>query len=188
MHAKLRINLVHTIWAGLFFLLTPFMLGCASLPDNLPEQKISRKVDLPRFMGRWYVIASNPTVFESGANNATETYTWNEAKQRIDVDFRFHQDTPNGKEKTIPQKGFVYDHVTNAEWRIQPFWPLKFGYLIIGLAEDYSDTTIGTPGRDNVWVMSRSPSLSEARYHEILQRLRTLGYDVSKIKKVPQVW
>jgi apolipoprotein D and lipocalin family protein len=184
----MRITLSPLTMAGFFALLTPFLIGCASSPKNLPEQKLSRKVDLPRFMGKWYVIASNPTIFESGANNATETYTWNEAEQRIDVDFRFRQDSPDGKEKTIPQKGFVFDHDTNAEWRIQPFWPLKFGYLIIGLADDYSYTMIGTPGRDNVWIMARRPSLPEARYQEILQRLRTLGYDTDKIKKVPQIW
>jgi apolipoprotein D and lipocalin family protein len=188
MNQKLKINLARLYRSSLFSILAPLVVACASAPQNLPDQKLKRKVDLPRFMGKWYVIASNPTIFESGATNAVETYTWNEAEQRIDVDFRFRQDTPDGKEKKIPQTAFVYDHDTNAEWRIQPFWPLKFGYLIIGLADDYGDTTIGTPGRGNVWIMARKPKLPEARYQEILQKLITLGYDLSKIKKVPQVW
>lgn len=162
--------------------------GCTSVSKNLPDQKLNQTVDLPKFMGRWYVIASIPTMFETGAVNAVETYTWNEAKKRIDVDFRFRKDSPDGKEKLIPQKAFVFDEKTNAEWRIQLFWPLKFAYLIIDLSEDYSDTTIGVPNRGNVWIMSRKPTLSTERYEAILAKLKNLGYDLDKLKKVPQIW
>ncbi len=156
--------------------------------NSFPEQTLQRKVDLPRFMGSWYVIASIPTMFETGAVNAVETYTWNEKENRIDVDFRFRKDSPEGKEKTIPQKAFIYNEKTNAEWRIQFFWPLKFAYLIIDLADDYSDTTIGVPNRNYTWIMARNPTIPEDRYAKILARLKTLGYDLNALKKVPQVW
>ena len=94
-------------------------------------------VDINRFMGKWYVIANIPTFIEKGAYNAIETYTWNDEEDRIDVDFKFNLDSFDGKEKSYPQKAFIYNKKTYAEWRIQPFWPLKFAYLITDLASDY---------------------------------------------------
>jgi len=163
-------------------------VACSGVNKNLPEQKTVPHVNLPRFMGKWYVIASIPTMFEKGAVNAIETYTWNEEDQLIDIDFRFRQDSATGKEKSIPQKGFIFDKNSNAEWRIQPFWPLKFAYLIIDLAKDYSDTTIGVPDRGHVWIMAREPSLPATRYNAIVAKLKSLGYDMSALKTVPQVW
>lgn len=171
----------------LFFLLL-FLVGCASSTAHLPDQPTAEYVDLPRFMGKWYVIASIPTSFEKGAVNATETYTWNAKEERVDVDFRYRQDTPDGKEKDIPQKGFIHNRETNAEWRIQPFWPLKFSYLILDVAPDYSDTVIGVPDRKNVWIMSRTPRLNELRYRQLMRKIEGWGYDIRELKMVPQVW
>ena len=153
---------------------------------DLPEQKVVSHIELPKFMGKWYVIANIPTMFEKGAYNATEFYNWNTKENRIDVDFRFNKDSFDGPEKSIPQKAFVYDHESNAEWRIQPIWPLKFAYLIIDVAADYSDTVIGVPGRDHVWIMARTPQIESARYQSIIAKISSLGYDLSKLQKVPQ--
>lgn len=171
---------------ALALLLIPSFLGCSSLDKKLPEQKAVHHVELEKFMGRWYVIANIPTRFEIGAYNATETYTWNEKGQFIEVDFRFRQDAFNGPEKKIPQKGFVFNRETKSEWRIQPFWPLQFVYLIVDVAPDYSDTIIGVPDRGNVWIMARSPQMSEERYQQLVTKIAAFGYDISELKKIPQ--
>ncbi|MFN7728727.1 MAG: lipocalin family protein [Bdellovibrio sp.] len=156
------------------------------MPTNLPPQPTVEHVEIPRFMGTWYVIATIPTMFETGAHNAVETYTWNESENRVDVDFRFRKDAFDGKEKAIPQKGFIYNQTTKAEWRIQPFWPLSFAYLIVDLAPDYSDTIIGVPNRKYVWIMARQPQMQADRYQALVTKVQTLGYDISKLILVPQ--
>ena len=156
--------------------------------NNEKQQKLVDYVDLERFMGDWYVISNIPTMFEKGAVNAIETYTWNEEKGIVDVGFTYNADTPDGKLKHMTQKGFIYDTKSNAEWRVQPLWPLKLGYLIIDLAEDYSYTVIGVPNRNYLWIMARESSLSDSVYDAILERVADQGYDLNKILKVPQVW
>lgn len=160
--------------------------GCNSMDKNLPPQPTVERVELPRFMGKWYVIASIPTSFEKGAFNATEIYTWNESKKRIDVDFKFNKDGFDGKVKSIPQTAWVYNEKTNSEWRVRPFWPLSFAYLIVDLASDYSDTIIGVPSRNYVWIMAREPQISDKRYEELVAKVKSLGYDLSKLQRVPQ--
>ena len=154
---------------------------------NLPAQPTVSRVEIPKFMGRWYVIASIPTIFEKQATNAVETYTWNESYHRIDVDFRFNKGRVDGPMKRIPQTGFIHDPKSNAEWRIRPFWPLSFVYLIVELASDYSDTMIGVPSRKHVWIMAREPRMNETRYNDLVAKAQALGYDISKLKKVPHV-
>jgi|FLOH01.1.fsa_nt_gi apolipoprotein D and lipocalin family protein len=150
-------------------------------------QKLVDQVDLKKFMGDWYVIASIPTMFEKRAVNAVENYTWN-AKGYVDVTFTYNQDKPDGKAKRMTQKGFIYDQESNAEWRVQPLWPLRLGYLILDLAEDYNYTVIGVPNRKYLWIMAREPSLSDSVYQNILGRVEQQGYAISEIHKVPQIW
>lgn len=159
-----------------------------STTENKEPLHTVTHVDIPKFMGDWYVIANIPTFVEEGATNAIESYSWNEKEQRIDVDFRYNKLTPEGELKKYPQKAWIYDKKTNAEWRVQPWWPLKFAYLVIDLAPDYSYTVIGVPSRKYVWIMARNSTLDKAVYQQILARLENLGYDISKIQKVPQVW
>lgn len=154
---------------------------------NQTPVKTAEKVDIQRFMGKWYVIANIPTFIEKGAHNATETYTWNEKENRIDVDFEFNADSFEGEKKSYPQKAFIYNKETNAEWRIQFFWPLKFAYLIMDVAQDYSYTVIGVPDRGHVWIMARTPSMPEETYQKLVADIKAQNFDVSELKKVPQL-
>lgn len=167
-------------------LCTILLLGaCETMKATEPLKTVSY-VDIPKFMGPWFVIANIPTFVEKGATNAVESYTWNDKEERIDVDFHYHKDHPGGELKSYPQKAWIYDTKTNAEWRVQPWWPLKFAYLVIDLAPDYSYTVIGVPSRNYVWIMARSKTLPPETLDAIYKKLETMGYDVSKIQKIPQ--
>lgn len=156
-----------------------YLAGCASKNEPL---KLVENVDVPKFMGKWYVIANIPTFIEKGATHGIEEYTWNEKENRIDVMFTQMKD---GEKKEYPQKAWV-DNKAGSKWKIQFFWPLKFDYLIVDLAKDYSWTVVGVPDRDHVWIMSREKTLDEKTYSEIVNRLKNQKFDISKIEKVKQ--
>jgi apolipoprotein D and lipocalin family protein len=155
------------------------------MPKDVKTQVVNQ-VDIKRFMGDWFVIASIPTPFEKGVYNGLETYTWNEEEQRIDVSFTFRKDGFNGPKDEITQKGWIEDPVGKAHWKVQPFWPLKFDYLVIDLADDYSWTTVGVPDKSYVWIMARKHTMKPEEYQKAIERIRRLGYDLEKLKKVPQ--
>ena len=67
-------------------------------------------------------------------------------------------------------------------------WPIKADYRIVYLDDDYSQTIIGRQKRDFVWIMARTPTISDADFEMLMQRSADLGYDVSKIERVPQQW
>lgn len=162
--------------------------GKSSLPALQPIQTV---VDMPRYMGKWFVIGVKPTYFEVGAHNAVEVYTWNQRDDCIDIDFTYNPDSFKAPAKKIPQKGFVHDKRTNAEWRVSPMWPLKLPYLIIELdstegTAPYEYTVIGYPSRAYVWIMARQPTMDEKLYDDICGRLKTQHhYDLDGLVKVP---
>jgi apolipoprotein D and lipocalin family protein len=152
--------------------------GCVST-GNLPAQKVVKQIDIKRYMGDWFVIAAIPTSFDS-PYNPVEHYTWNEKENRVDVDYHYNEDSLTGPLKHMNQNAFI-DSESNAEWKIQPFWPLRFSYLIVDLADDYSDVVIGVPSRKYAWIMARTTHMPEARFLAQKAKLQALGYDTSKL-------
>ncbi|MGB1009898.1 MAG: lipocalin family protein [Thiolinea sp.] len=146
-----------------------------------------KQVDLPRFMGDWYVIANIPTFLEKGAHNAVESYALKD-DGRIATTFSFNDGSFAGKRKQYNPTGFVVDNQSKASWDMQFLWPFKAEYKIIYLDEQYQQTIIGRSKRDYIWIMARQPQLSDAEYQKLLETAATLGYDTSLIQKVPQQW
>ncbi|MGB5421355.1 MAG: lipocalin family protein, partial [Desulfobacterales bacterium] len=164
-------------------LLLCFMIqGCTMAAKPIHTVK---SVDLERFMGDWYVIANIPTFIEKGAHNAVESYRLAE-DGTIETTFTFNKDAPNGPLKVYTPRGFPQDKSSNAVWGMQFIWPFKAEYRIIYLDENYSQTVIGRTKRDYVWIMARTPQIPDTDYARILDFLEFEGYDIQKIKKVPQ--
>jgi len=139
---------------------------------------------LERFMGSWYVLASIPTFLEKNAYGAVESYALN-PDGTVAVDFSFHKGAFDGPLKTMHPKGFVLDS-SNAVWGMRFIWPIKAEYRICYLESDYSAVIIGRTARDYVWIMARTPEVSAAEYAALVKRVAAMGYDVAKLRKVPQ--
>jgi apolipoprotein D and lipocalin family protein len=162
-------------------------LTLAACAGSGPEMKTVDYVDLERFMGDWYVIANIPTFLEKGAHNAVETYEMNK-DGTIATTFTFRDGGFDGEKKEYNPKGFVRDTGSNALWGMRFIWPIKADYRIVYLDDDYSQTIIGRQKRDFVWIMAREPNISEEDYAMLLGVVESLGYDVSRVERVPQSW
>jgi apolipoprotein D and lipocalin family protein len=161
------------------------LVGCQSAA--MPPLHTVAQVDLPRFMGDWYVIANIPTFIEKGAHNAVESY-------RLDKDgtiattFTFRAGGFSGEQKRYTPRGFVRDDPSNAIWGMQFIWPIKADYRITYLAGDYSQTIISREARDYVWIMARTPVIAEAEFQRLAKIVAGQGYDINKLQRVPQQW
>lgn len=160
------------------------MAGCAA---SLPRLKTVENVDIKRFMGPWYVIACIPTFIETKAYNAIETYRLKD-DGTIDTVFTFNKGAFDGPPKRYNPRGFIVDKVNNSTWGMRFVWPFKSEFLITHLSDDYGHTVIGRNKRDYVWIMARAPELSEVVYQRLVAELKEQGYDLSKLRIVPQRW
>lgn len=160
-----------------------FLLGgCATAPQA-PLPTVPR-VELSRFMGDWYVIAHLPTFIEREAFDAVESYQL-AADGTIATTFTFRAGAHDGPAKRYTPTGFVRDTVNNSTWGMQFVWPIKAEFLISYLDAGYTQTIIARNARDYVWIMARTPTISEADYAAHVERLRAWGYDVAKLRRVP---
>jgi apolipoprotein D and lipocalin family protein len=173
-------------------------MGASSSKQKLKAMDL--KLDMEGMMGKWYVISCIPTVFEKGAHNAVEKYSWrNEKAQALKVEFNYRTGSFNAKQNIMFQHGHVFNKETCAEWRVSPVLcgcplPVNLPFLILTVgekneAEQYSSVVVGYPDRSYLWIMARAPQIQEDTYADLVERCSTeWGYDTSKIYKVPQQW
>lgn len=170
--------------SALPLLLTLLLTGCAEARPPIPTVQ---NVDLQRFMGRWYVIGILPTRLERDNHNPVETYQL-DSKGNVCTWYRYRPDAANAPVKLLQSTGLVVPGTGNAEWKIRFFGLFKAQYKVGWLAEDYSQVMIVRDARDYLWYMARTPSVSESDYQAMLVRAGALGYDASRIERVPQHW
>jgi len=161
------------------------LMTCKNSMKATPLQPISKKIDLKRFMGDWYVIAHIPTFIEKEAYNAIERYELAE-DGTIATTFTFNKGYDDGPVKSYHPKGFVHNSETNAEWRMQFIWPFKAAFLITYLDDDYQTTVIGVPDRKYAWIMARTKTIPAAKLEKLEKFLADGGHDMSKLRRVPQ--
>ena len=142
-------------------------------------------VDLKKYSGKWYEIASYPQRFQKGCNCTTAEYTLSE-KGYVIVENRCNKDSINGKLSYIKGKAFVVKNSGNTKLKVQFFWPFKGKYWIIDLADDYSYAVVSHPSRKYLWILSRKADMNDSLYQQILSRLREKGFDLTKLKITPQ--
>ncbi|MEO8213186.1 MAG: lipocalin family protein [Myxococcales bacterium] len=166
-------------------------LGCASTTTErrgLPPLESVSKVELKRYLGTWYEIASFPQRFQRGCSFTTATYTLR-ADGDIDVLNRCRKATVGtsaGEETFALGRARVVDRVTNAKLEVSFFRPFWGDYWIIDLADDYRYAVVGHPSRDYLWILSRSPTMDEDTYQRLLEGLRTRGYDTLRLVRTQQ--
>ena len=163
-----------------------FLLSCVSSGEPA-SLRTAAFVDMERFMGDWYVVALIPTPFEKNIANGVENYRMND-KGEILVTYTYRKGSPEGKEKTMRQKGWIINSETNAEWKVRPLWPLKLPYYVLEVGSDYGYTVIGTDSKDYLWIMSRKPAMDGKELEEIIARMVERGYDRDSMQFMVQDW
>jgi len=141
---------------------------------NLPVAK----VDLKKYAGTWYSLYSIPTMFDKGSRETTTKYTLNkDGFYNVITTYK----KPDDEEiHSVTSKIFPADDGTS-KMKAQFVWPIKVDYWIIELAADYSYVVVGHPEHKLLFIMSRTTSLPQKTYADIVERCRAKGYDVSKL-------
>ena len=162
--------------------------GCAVSTTErlgLPPLTTVPAVDLSKYAGTWYEIASYPQSFQKGCTATMANYSARPDGE-INVVNRCRKDSLEGEEDTAEGRARVVDTTTNAKLEVSFFRPFWGDYWIIQLAPDYSYAVVGHPGRDYLWILSRTPQMDEAVYSGILAKLKEQGYELNRLQKTLQ--
>jgi apolipoprotein D and lipocalin family protein len=160
-------------------------LASVALADDekRPVQTVS-SVDLSRYTGTWYEIARYPNRFQKQCTgNVTASY---ELRDDGNVTVVNSCKTEDGETDTAKGKAKIVDSRTNARLKVSFFGPFYGDYWIINLGPNYEYAVVGTPDRNYLWILSRTPQMDEALYDVLLQRVAAQGFDTARIVKTPQ--
>ncbi len=165
------------------------MTSCAETPKNpnpRADAPLSQpRVDLPKYMGQWYIVANIPYFLEKDLVSSKTKYTlrddgkvvenFSAVKGGFDGELKEYEfiDTPD------PSTG-------NSYWSVRLFWPVYVSQQTIYVDPDYQYTLIGYKDKSLGWIFSRTPDIGEAKYQELLKRFEAEGYDIAKFRRVPQ--
>ncbi len=162
--------------------------GCATSTTErlrLPTLTTVEHVDLQRYLGTWYEIASFPQRFQRGCTATTATYAMR-ADGQIDVVNRCRKGSLDGPVKEAHGRARVVDPASNAKLEVSFFWPFWGDYWIIDLGADYDYAVVGHPSRDYLWILSRKPTMDAELYASIVRRLEAQGYETDRLQKTTQ--
>lgn len=163
-------------------------LSAAATAQVAPLESVPT-LDVARYMGRWYEVANYPNRFQKDcARDTTAIYRQLDAEQ---IEVTNQCVDAAGKQDGVVGLARSADAPARLKVRFAPAWlswlPWVWGdYWVIELADDYRYAVVGTPSRDYLWILSRTPTLAPADEQTILAQLPKHGYDAAKLVRTPQ--
>lgn len=147
---------------------------------NYPPLETVDYVDIQKYLGKWYEIALLPNRFEEGCHCTTAEYSLIDS-ETLRVTNTCNEDSSDGEIDQVNGKAFVVEGSNNAKLKVQFFWPFKGDYWILELDDDYQYALVGSPSREYLWILSRTPSLDESIIKQLKQIADKKGFDSSKM-------
>jgi apolipoprotein D and lipocalin family protein len=152
---------------------------------NLEKLTVADAVEIDRYLGEWYEIASYPAWFQRNCTAVTARYSLRD-DGLIEVINSCRKGSLEGKLKQVTGRAKVVDSDTNAKLKVSFFAPFWGKYWIIDLDQGYQWAVVGEPKRKYLWILSRTPSMDDDIYQQILARLPDKGYDPDGLQRTVQ--
>jgi uncharacterized protein (TIGR01777 family) len=143
-------------------------------------------VDLNRYLGEWFEIARLPNRFQGSCSTDVRALYERRDDGRIDVvNVCRRSDGQTTEARGVAR---VVDAQTSARLKVRfapailSLLPMVWGdYWIVGLADDYEWAVVGSPDREYLWILARSPAPDPRRVHEAMAIAREKGFDVERL-------
>ncbi len=165
------------------------MLGCLCLLlpafAKAPPLPLADNVDMKQMYGGWYIVATIPNNFEKGMVAPYDVYA-PRSDGGIREDFYMRRGSFASPLKHYVVHDWVRPGTHNAHWRVQILWPVNLPFLVLYVAPDDRFVLFGENDRNLGWIYSRDPVLADGDYQDLLLKFKTLGYDVSRFRRVVQ--
>lgn len=175
--------------ASLFLFLSmaiPCIIACAQTPEKTINNETVKKLDLQRYMGKWYEIARFDHRFERGLVGNMAEYTFL-PDGNIQVLNSGYKGDFSGKYKTAKGKAKLPDPAEPGKLKVSFFLWFYGDYYVMELDEkDYNYVLIGSSSDKYLWILSRTPVLLKETLDMLLEKARNRGYDTSKLIWVKQ--
>jgi apolipoprotein D and lipocalin family protein len=171
--------------------LVAIAIGVLAAPAGAQPLRVAEGVDLQRYAGKWYEIARFPNKFQNKCSADVVAQYTVRPDGRIDV---INQCRDAGGRVTgtrgIARKGRAGNNAA-LQVRFAPailsFLPSVWGdYWILAVGPDYTWSVVGTPSREFLWILSRTPTMSQASYAQAIEIVKGNNFDAGRLVRTPQ--
>lgn len=165
----------------LFLLALLTLAACGPVYRNTdaPMQTVQR-LDLERYAGRWYEVASFPVSFQRDCTATTADYTLR-PDRKVGVLNTCRRGAPDGP---VAQIAGTAEVVAPGQLKVRlGRIPFAGDYWVLWVADDYRTAVLGTPGGRAGWILNREPEIPAERLIVARDVLAANGYDVTLIER-----
>lgn len=178
------------------FLVLGFVLGAGAAAAVLMQRKngkgnghgelrTARLNDLTRIAGSWYEIARMPGKTDKQAHGMKVVFSLKGA-QNLDISYSWHSGSFDGPLESESHPLRIEDLHHPAKMKKQIVGELEIDYWLLEIGRHDDFLVLGTPSRQHLWILSRTPRLAPARYEAIVARMKQQGFDTERLIQVPQ--
>lgn len=161
-----------------------FLVVACSSPTPPRGVTVVRPFEVQRFLGTWYEIARFDHRFERGLEKVTANYSLMQ-DGGIQVINRGYNPARSMWQK-VTGKAYFTGASDTAALKVSFIGPFYGGYNVIALDKDYRHALVCGPDRDYLWILSRTPTISDEMKQALLDSATRQGFDVSKLIWVEQ--
>jgi len=167
-----------------------FAIGAMGFRGDVVERPaVVREVDVERYMGVWYAVASIPTTFERACAQGTTAEYRLLPNGRIEVTNTCYRE--DGSAFVAAGRAWAPDSSESAKLKVSFVrflggWLFPGDYWILDLDPDYRYAVVGHPRRTYGWILSRTPTLPEETLEGIFSRLEAQGYRRAQFRRIDQ--
>lgn len=168
-------------------LILVIFISCNTNVMPQPDQSIHMNFpfELNKYLGTWYEIARFDHSFERGLQGVTATYSLRK-DGKIEVLNQGYKNSLKGKLSKAVGKAKLSTPETPRNLLVSFFWIFYAPYNILELDPNYQYALVGSSSSNYLWILSRTPEMSESTYLMLLDKAKGRGYDVTKLILVQQ--
>ena len=173
-------------------LFAAWALACAAgLAQAAEPLTTVSALDVPRYMGTWYEIAKLPNWFQRKCASSTRAQYSLQADGRVQVANSCRLASGEFDDAIGAARQIGAANSPKLKVRFAPAWlsliPAVWGdYWVVELDDNYQWVAVSEPGRQYLWILSRTPRMEPAIYTDVLARLARKGLDVQKLETTRQ--
>lgn len=164
-------------------LLVSFLLaGCLGMPEGVSPVN---NFNINRYLGKWYEVARLDHSFEKGLSKVTANYQLNPNGSVSVINRGYFAEENRWKEAKGTAK-FVGDK-DEGYLKVSFFGPFYGSYIIFELEQNnYQYAFVSGPDRSYLWLLSRTPIVSQALKNRFVEKAKELGFKTDKLIFVKQ--
>jgi len=170
---------------GRIFFMAIIIFGLIISQSIMAQRPYIENFDLNRYIGTWYELARFPHSFEKDLVGVTATYSLRD-DGKVRVENAGYRGTLDGARDVAVGKAKLAGNPDEGHLKVSFFLFFYADYFIMDMDPDYKWALVGSKSDKYLWILSRTPFLDETTYNQILDKARSLGYDLTGLIKVPQ--